>query len=193
MGSFGAGRKSCEAMAGGRTSGKPSQSYGNCMPESLRQLIHATAGHGVTEDEVMARALAQGAHPNPGQRNHGALSGPGAVRVLNDFGVAAELIPPETTHGAPTIGDIKQAISARKGVVVTFDTGGIWPFEGASATHAALITGVELDDQGNVVAVFMNDTGLGECGRRVPADKLAAGMNALTGYHPLVVTKAAVW
>ena len=70
-------------------------------------------------------------------------------------------------------------------------TGAFWP-NGQDSLHAALITGVELDDAGNVVAVFMNDTGLGQCGVRVPADKFVPGLNRCP-HHPLVTTKGPIW
>jgi len=190
MGTIGAGKSACRAMAAGRKSLHGHQSYGNCMPESLRQIIRRAKGNNATEDEVMGRAFAQGAFSNPGHGNHGATSAYAGVRVLNDFDIPAETVP---ASGAPSLQDIQQAIAERKGVVATFQTPGIWPPQFLPATHAALVTGVELDDQGNVVAVFLNDTGLGECGRRVPADKFLAGMNACRGAHPLVVTKGAIW
>lgn len=170
-------------------SGKTNQSYGNCMPESLRQIVQRATGNRVTEDEMMTQALANGATSHPGFGNHGGLSGYAGARLLSSLGVPAEAVP---ASGVPTLDDIRQAIAGGKGVVATFHTAGIWPPEYGDAVHATFITGVELDDQGNVVAVFMNDTGLGDCGRRVPANKLLAGMNACKGAHPLVVTKGAI-
>ncbi len=91
---------------------------------------------------------------------------------------------------ADTLADVKQAISERRGVVAMVDTHAYWGDEGGG--HAVVVTGVELDKDGNVTAVFINDTGLGECGLKVPAAKFGQAMKDLAGSR-LVVTKGAVW
>ncbi len=54
MGCIGAGKSTCQAMAAGRKSGEIHQSYGNCMEESLRQIIRRAKGKEITEEELMA-------------------------------------------------------------------------------------------------------------------------------------------
>jgi uncharacterized Zn-binding protein involved in type VI secretion len=190
MGCIGAGKSTCQAMAAGRKSGRTKQSYGNCMPESLRQLIRRATGKMVTEDEVLGYGLAKGlSDDNPGKPNrHGATSPQDAILLLQHFGVAAENVP---ASGSPTLNDIKRTIADRKGVVTTLHTKDYWPGS-RHDYHAVVVTGVELDSDGNVIAVFINDTGVGECGMKVPANKFAAAIKS-GGDQPLVVTKGNIW
>jgi uncharacterized Zn-binding protein involved in type VI secretion len=189
MGCVGAGKSTCQAMAAGRKSLAVHQSHGNCMPESLRQIIRRATAREVTEDEVLAYGLTNRLSADaPGQRHHGGTTPQAAVALLQGFGVAAENVP---SSGAPTVADIKQAIADRKGVVVTLHTKDYWP-DGGGGYHAVAVTGVEVDADGHVTAVFINDTGLGECGLKVPAAKLAASIKS-GGDQPLVVTKGAIW
>jgi uncharacterized Zn-binding protein involved in type VI secretion len=189
MGCVGAGTKTCKAMAGGRKSGDIHQSYGNCMPESLRQIIRRATGRPVTEDEVLNYGLANNLSTKaPGTGQHGGTSPQDAVILLKGFGVAAENVP---SAGAPTLDDIKHAIAGGKGVVTTLHTKDYWP-GGRGGYHAVLVSAVELDGNGNVVGVFINDTGLGECGMWVPAMSFAASIKS-GGGQPLVVTKERIW
>lgn len=185
MGCIGAGKRTCQAMAAGRSSGSTHQSYGDCHPESLRQIIRRATGNEINEDAMMQEVLKHhGATNNPGKGTHGGLPCEKGTAVLERFGVPAERKPCD-------LASIKQAVQERRGIVAFFDVEGVWP-PPETGFHAAVITGVELDEHGEVIAVFMNDTGIGECGRRVPADKLLAGM-AKHHSQPLVVTKGPIW
>lgn len=197
MGTIGAGKSTCQSMAAGRTSSKTQQSYGNCMVESVRQMLRRAKGQEITEDELMSYVLSD--EPpmckwNPGQGNHGAMTATQAAQVLHDFGVGTDLVPAARGSRPPSVDDLKQAIAARKGVIAMGDASQYWPpgSSNGAANHAIVVTGVELDKDGHVVAVFINDTGLGQCGLKVPADKLTAAMNGLAGAQ-LVVTKEAIW
>ncbi len=189
MGCTGAGKSTCQAMAAGRKSLDVHQSYGNCMPESLRQIIRRATGNEVLEDELLAYGLGHKLSTNaPGTGQHGGTSPQNAVSLLQSFGVAAENVP---AAGAPTLADLKHAVGGRKGVVTTLHTKDYWP-DGGGGYHAVLVTGIELDKDGNVTAVFINDTGLGQCGMKVSAASFAASIKD-GGNQPLVVTKGAIW
>ncbi len=196
MGCVGAGKSTCQAMAAGRTSGKTKQSYGNCVLESVRQIIRRAKGNEVTEDEMMGHALAMRDVTNkPGTGQHGGANGEVGRQILNDYGVPAERTPKDRP---PMLADVKQAISERRGVVAFVDPHEISPtLYPSSGNHAVVVTGVELDSDGNVTAVFINDTGAGECGKRVPAAAFGAALRNLlseraNGGAPLLVTKGPV-
>lgn len=196
MGCLGAGTSMCQAMAAGRRSGETRQSYGNCVLESVRQIIRRAKGSKLTEDEMIAHALARGLADNkPGTDEHGGSSGTRGQRILEEFGIPAERMP---SQGPATLGTIKQAIAERRGVVAFVDPKDIWPGMIKSGCHAVVVTGVELDEDGNVTAVFINDTGRGDCARRVSASEFGAAMRNLptdkdVGGASLLVTKGAIW
>jgi uncharacterized Zn-binding protein involved in type VI secretion len=141
MGCVGAATSLCRAMAAGRQSLGPHQSYGNCVLESVRQIIRRAKASEVTEDELKRHAEAAGC-------------------------VSPHEMSPDQ-----------------------------YPDPG---NHAVVVTGVELDKDGNVTAVFINDTGAGECGKKLPASQFAAAMRDLpshkeVGGSSLLVTKGAIW
>lgn len=193
MGTIGAGKGTCQAMAAGRTSGKASQSYGNCVLESVRQIIRRATGNEVTEEELKKYAEAHGC-VFPGA--NGGSNGELGRKLLEDHGVRAERMPAE---GPATLGVIAQAVSERRGVVAFIDPHEISPsLYPDPGNHAVAVTGVELDANGDVIAVFINDTGAGECGKRVPAAEFGAGLRNLpsekaNGGAKLLVTKGAIW
>jgi hypothetical protein len=206
MGALGAGTKACAAMAAGRVSGKINQSYGNCMLESIRQLllqmgIRGKDGKELTEDEVFHWGVVLGGSTfNPGRGNHGATSGPGATYILAHYGVQAECVPAHPKN--PNLDDVKTAIAQRKGVIIMHDARKTWPtsivagMQGPGPSgHAVLATAMEVDDDGILTAVFVNDTGIGQCRMKVPAAKMAAAMKGVQNgtYAPLVVTKDPIW
>lgn len=187
MGCVGAGRKLCEDAAKGRTSGQTNQSYGNCVLESVRQLL-LRAGNDVSEDELVAYARAQGWYSDSGVVNGGAQQ----VKLLREFGIPAERMPKDGSGAQLT--DVKQAISEGRGTVAFIDphemTPQLYPKAG---NHAVLVTGVELDKDGNVTAVFINDTGAGECCKKVPGAVFASALRKLGGgAAALVVTEGAM-
>lgn len=197
MGAIGAGKGACQAMAAGRTSGQARQSYGNCVLESARQLIRRATGNKVTEDELLNHALGSSLCVNSPSTptSHGGSDGEKARQLLGDYGVPAERMPAE---GPATLGAVKQALAEGRGVMAFVDPHEISPaLYPSSACHAVVVTGVELDKDGHVTAVFLNDSGAGECGKKVPAAAFGAGLRNLpseraSGGAKLLVTKGAV-
>lgn len=197
MGCIGAGKGACQAMAAGRKSGATSQSYGNCVLESVRQILRRAKGSELTEDEMMAHALENPDVSNkPGTDQHGGANGTIGAKILEDFGVPAERMP---AQAPATLATIKQAIAERRGAVAFVDPHEISPaLYPKPVNHAVVVTGVEVDEDGNVTAVFINDTGAGECGKRVSAANFGAALRKLpgekaTGGAQLLVTKGPIW
>lgn len=187
MGTVGAGKTMCEKAAEGRQSGNKKQSYGNCVLESVRQIL-LRAGHNVSEDELVQYAISH--QPplcyDPAIFQRGAANGDMGMQLLSDFGVQAERLPPNDLP--PSLATVQQALAEGRGVVAFVD-GPLW-FPGVQAgNHAIVVTGVELDDDGNVTAVFVNDSGANsdQCGQRVPVDRFRNAMTA--NARPLLVTK----
>ncbi len=187
MGCVGAGKKLCEDAAKGRKSGLTNQSYGNCVLESFRQLL-LQAGHDVSEDELVAYATGQGWYGPTGVNNGGSRG----LVLLKEFGIPAERMPRDESGAQLT--DVKQAISEGRGTVAFIDPHEMSPDRYPQAgNHAVLVTGVELDKDGNVTAVFLNDTGAGECCKKVPGAVFASALRNLPGgAAALVVTQGAM-
>ncbi|MBK8256476.1 MAG: PAAR domain-containing protein [Polyangiaceae bacterium] len=213
MGCVGAGKSLCQAMAAGRKSGQTHQSYGNCVLESVRQIRRQATGTDITEDEMLRLAEErrkaykryaeqQGGpvEPEPGSvpdSERGGSDGDAGCALLNDWGVPAERFPPDKK--APGLNDLKNLISDRRGVVAFVDPHQISPnLYPDSGNHAVVVIGVEVDDKGQVTAVYINDTGAGECGKKVPAAVFASALQNLpshkdVGGAPLIVTKGPIW
>lgn len=201
----------CQAMAAGRHPppgtkdkwGNPipphrsNQSYNNCGVESMRQILHQ-AGKDYSEDELLdwmeshylsgpvrAKRHLGGDDLAQGRYWWGGTLADEWAGGLTDLGVPASN-EPTTAEG------IQQAVGEGKGVIVSVHAGDIWdnttlkPGEG---NHAILVTAVEYDAQGRVTAYIINDTGMGQCGRRIAKDRLE---RAFTG-GPMSVTDHPIW
>jgi len=189
VGCMGAGNKGCHAMSAGRKSGKTSQSYGNCALESVRQILRQAKGADVGEEELLNYALQKNLSTNnPGKDDHGATPWRSSIQLLSEFGVESEIGP-----NPPPVDPLhlKQALLERKGIIAQVNTRQLWQ-DPDGDPHAVLVTAVECDERGNVVAVFINDTGLGTCGQRLPIGVFLAAMRAEAG-SPLITTKGAIW
>ena len=189
------GTMACQAAAGGRTSGAPSQSYNNCGVESSRQVINQATGGGVTEDALLQTSINNGwASGTPGSPPVVANGGTGAAgrqAILANAGV------PSTVQ-ASNLTNVGLASSQGQGVIANLDASFLWNNVPGVVTpppgslHAVVVTGVEYDDAGNPTNVIINDTGTGQCGRRVSA----AQWNSAVGAHPapaLNVTNNPIW
>ncbi len=194
VGSISEQTDACKQAAAGRTSGSTSQSYGNCGLEAWRNAINAQRqAEGkppLTEDELLAEAHKNGwAGNNPGKHDHGASSSPGRVAMLDANG-----IPAEST--SQSVDAVRDAVLQGKGVSVHVHP--YWwgpyvkpdPDNPSSWAHEVAVTGVELDENGKVVAFIINDTGTGECGKRIPVSDFD---KALEKKGAMTVTKQPIW
>lgn len=69
------------------------------------------------------------------------------------------------------------------------------PYDGsgdpdANRKHVVLAIGAELDDAGNAVAFYLNDTGTGSCGTRVLAVPLMKAKDPMGG---AIAPRSAMW
>ncbi len=89
---------------------------------------------------------------------------------------------------AQNMTDLEDAVGKGKGVIIGVKAGQLWG-DNTQGGHAVLLTGVEYDENGQVVGYVTNDTAKG-CGRRVPKDQLRG---ALRPELNATVTRDPVW
>jgi uncharacterized Zn-binding protein involved in type VI secretion len=213
VGNVQAGQKMCIAAAKGRKSGKTSQSYNNCGIESARQIINQANGTNITENKLLQYAL------NNGEANYngvcrsmgtpptfydGGSTANQRQALLMDYGIPSTVEP-------NTLDNISQALVSGKGVTADTDAHFLWvgdpsvnqnSIPSLGSGHEVTVTGLEYDNNGNVTNVIINDTGTGQCSRRVPIDTWNKAVNALytvdkktgTHYAPFInVTNASIF
>jgi hypothetical protein len=105
-------------------------------------------------------------------------------------------------HGIPaesqrqSVDAIEQAVRDGRGVAVAVHP--YWwgdyvkpdPNDAGTWLHVVTVTGVEYDGSGNIIAFIVNDTGAGECGKRLT---VAEFERCLEKRVPMVVTKERAW
>jgi len=199
-GNIWAGKAMCQAAAAGRTSKTAKQSYDNCGVESSRQIINQVNKNdptksSLTEDQLLQTALdnnwaGRGHAPNAPQPPpvppgtpptlwDGRTNPASRQAILANSGVAS-------TVQASNLNNLGLATSRGQGVIASLDAHYLWmnpdgtsPVK-AGSKHAVTVTGVEYDDNGNATNVIINDTGVGQCGQRVPVNTWNAAVN---GYN----------
>ncbi|HVP00891.1 MAG TPA: PAAR domain-containing protein [Bryobacteraceae bacterium] len=180
----------CQAAANGRTSGSTQQTYNNCGVESSRQLINRATGANVSENTLLTGAINAGlANGTPGVAPtlpDGGTTPAARQTILANNGVPSTVVP--TSPDA-----VGMAMSRGQGVIVSIDAAPLWgPPTPPGSFHALNVVGVEYDDNGNRTAVYVNDTGTGQCGQRVPANTFDQAV-AARGGSMLNVTNNPVW
>lgn len=174
----------CNAMAAGRTSGSSGQSYNNCGCESSRQLINQGTGSTVGEDGLLDESIAHGDADDARNRRSAGGTHPGGRRdILARNGVPSTLEP----QGMKSI---TQGVAEGKGVITSHEASILWGPGNGSGGHAIVVTGLQYDANGNLINVITNDTGLGQCGRSVPAAQFAS---SLRSGRPVNVTTNPIW
>ncbi len=176
IGALGAQTKACEAAAATRASGKKNQSAGNCGLEAWRNTINRDrARRGLppmTEQQLLDQALSHKpplAVNNPGHHNHGATNANDRGTLLKENGI-------ETEQKPQSVEALRDEVEAGKAVSVT-----IHPYHWGSYVtedwwHEVAVTGIEYDDKGQIAAIYINDTGLGTCGDRIPIEQMKKNM-----------------
>lgn len=167
----------CQTAGQGRTSGSTQQSYQNCGVESSRQVINQANGTNVSENGLLQSAMANGnASQLPNIADSGGTGAVGRQSILANNGVASTVTPAGTGNA------LDVAMSQGRGVIANLDPAYLWN-DGVTQPgggHAVTVTGVEYDDAGNQTAVYINDTGTGQCGQRVPINT----WNSAVTNHP---------
>jgi len=191
-GNVAAATSTCQGAASGRSSGSTQQTYNNCGVESSRQLINRATGANISEDTLLNDSinahLAEGTPGSPPVAANGGTTPEQQQTILANHGVPSSVVAttPENYGGA---------MSAGQGVIVNVDAARLWgPPTPAGSWHAINVVGVEYDDHGNRTAVYINDTGSGECGRRVPVATFDSAVDAYPWSDGgSVVTTNPVW
>jgi uncharacterized Zn-binding protein involved in type VI secretion len=154
----------------GRTSNSAQQSYSNCGIESTRQLILASGKH-VDENQLFDWAIANehAVRDSKGRRESGGTYPEDWRAIAASQGVALHL--EKQTPEA-----IQQAVAEKRGVITAHDAGKLWGRPEVSGGHAITVTGVEYDANGKPTRYITDDTGLGEGGRPISAEKFEASL-----------------
>jgi hypothetical protein len=89
-------------------------------------------------------------------------------KLLDSYGVPSHL-------EEPTRDNILHGVANRQGVAVSVDPA-LYPPGSSSSNppkkgtmHCVTVVGAVYDEDGNLIAYYINDTGSGECNKRVPA------------------------
>jgi uncharacterized Zn-binding protein involved in type VI secretion len=183
LGNIDATDDACQAAAGGRSSGRTKQSYGNCGVEAARQIINRVRGTPITEDDLLAESIENGDaqwRDNPIKR--GGTWAWSRVNILARHGVAASQQP-------ASMQGIAQAVAERRGVITAHEVSVLWA-DRHTGGHAVVVTGVKYDADGQLESVTFNDTGNGTCSSQVTA-RVFEG--SLQHGVPMVVTRDRVW
>jgi hypothetical protein len=135
--------------------------------------------------------------PGTGITGSGTTASPSEqVTVLQTFGVLAH-------QESASLANLAQAVAERRGVMASLDAAFIWVGNTpVGSFHTVLVTGVQYDRNGNLIFVFVNDTGQipvaaggpGNCGLFYWAPNFQTAMNAVS--YPggnLVVTNNRVF
>lgn len=200
-----AGIKVCQAMAAGRSPppgavgpngaqlqpNTPGQSYNNCGIETSRQIMTQATGNNPGQEALLNQAMNNGwANQTPGNLYASGGSVPAGRQSL----LGANGVP--TTQMAPNMSNLETAVSQGRGASVDVWAGSMpnWAGQGlapGTGGHNILVTGIEYDANGNPTNVIINDTGMGQCGQRIP---YAQFQNALIGGgNTHVVTNNPIW
>lgn len=170
-------------------SGNAYQSAGNCGLESVRQIIRERTGKDLDESELFERAYDY-RDPSSDEYRHRGLTGDPANPSLTFSGKRygdvwktaggtrpdqdkklLELYGVEAENIACTRPNIENSLAQGQPIVAPVD----FSFRDGGehrGSHAILVFAMELDDDGNVAAFYINDTADGGgCGTRVPAER----------------------
>jgi hypothetical protein len=185
VGNVPAGQAACVAARAGRTpppgtvyppgdprAGQPipantaGQSYNNCGCETSRQLINQATNRNVSQEQVLDGAMASGdATQVAGNRYASGGTNPNTRgNILTANGVA--------NHTEDrTMGNLESSTASGRGTIVVVDSQTLWTngtTPPSTGDHVVVVTGVEYDDNGNVINVIINDTGASTCSQSVP-------------------------
>ena len=164
------------------------QNFGNCGVQSSEQIIHQASGTAINENTILQVAINNGwAGNSANPLSRGGTSAAGRQQILANYGVSSRVV--NTSPQA-----ISTALVNRQGIIVNADAGVLWnnpAFIGGG--HAVTITDGDWDANGNLTHVYVNDTGTGQQGQRMPVNNLMNAANARTGGSQLNVTNGPVW
>ncbi len=200
-----AGLEDCQAAAAGRNpppgtvdpSGNPvpanttQQSYNNCGVETSRLIANRSTGGNLGQEGLLNWAMQNGhATQVPGNLfASGGTNPQGRMNILAQNRVPAHLEP-------RSMANLELSVAQGRGNIVTVDSSTLWS-NGATAPstgdHVVNVTGIEYDDDGNITAVIITDTGTGNCQQRVPANVWNQATDPVIGSWQTVTTDNPIW
>ena len=100
-------------------------------------------------------------------------------RMLDAKNVPSEMLPGSSSDDVGFNGAAEQAIREGNPVLLPIDSG--YNGDAQGGNHVIMVSGVEYDDNGQIVALYVNDTSAkGGCGMRVPIEKIRSGVDSIT-------------
>jgi hypothetical protein len=141
----------------------------NTLRASLRPEMNLQDGTSKFEREMIALGEKSGGYTFcEGTRNES--------NVMTAAGI------PAVEVYSPSLESIATAVEEGRGVVVGYDTRPVWHKRNPTAMgHTVRVTGVERDADGNVTALYINDSGDGTAPKRVPADNFKRALQGFDG------------
>jgi len=174
------------------------QHHGNCAIQCCEQIVRHRMGTHRAEDDLLNFALANNyaIRDKKPEKNGGMM--PDKIKdLLANANIAS------TVYYLPQGPLLAQLIKEKKGIIANLDADTLWgtPLpkrvpEGRG--HSVLITEGEYDVNGRWTHVYINDTGVGHQGRRVPIKLLKdAFLNFKNNYgnpsYSIVATDLPLW
>jgi hypothetical protein len=187
LGNPDAAQKMCEKAASSRdpTNGRPmQQSFGqNCGCECTRMLLNQANGTNVSEQQFLGctQVNKQSTGKNDDQ---GHTTTDQRTDLLNNDQsppcVPGQGLPnsqTQQTQNGQMSPEMQQAVANGQGVVAASDVNGLDGNPSGTAGHSVIVSGLQYDGNGNLVAVNIVDTGTGNCNRVVGAQTFANSLN----------------
>ena len=168
------------------------QHFGNCGVQSSQQLIHQATGQNPDENAILGVALAGGYASNSlDDHERGGTGAASRQGLLQEYGVHSSIT------ANPTNEQLGEALKENRGVIAAVDAGTLWGdsrFNGSG--HAVTITEGDFSETGVLTHVYVNDTGTGQQGRRMPVDDLKKAFDKyreLGGSPSINITDQPIW
>ena len=166
------------------------QSYQNCGLQSSRQLIEQAKGQRLAKSELefledaIETCGANKEEPHPAES--GGSNAAQRKCVMAQYGVASSVQD-------ASVEAVEKALREGKGVVMSGDMEVLWANLGLpeqSGRHAVVLTHADFDENGELVAVYVNDTGVNQR-YQLSRDELEDALDSGSGQ--LNVTDEPIW
>jgi uncharacterized Zn-binding protein involved in type VI secretion len=191
LGNPDAAQRMCEKAATSRdpTNGRPmQQSYAqNCGCESARMLLNQANGTNVGEQKFLG--CTQINKQSTGKNDDQGRTTTDQRSKLLDNEQSPPCVPgqglpnsqvPQTQNGQMSP-EMQQAVANGQGVIAASDVDGLDGKTPVDKGHSVIVSGLQYDANGNLVAVNIVDTGTGNCNRVVGAQTFANSLNKNAG------------
>jgi hypothetical protein len=163
------------------------QHYGNCGVQSSAQIIWQVKGKQPDEKALLEEAIQNGdADQGITDETTGGTNAQQRQSILKVYGV-------DSTIESTSVGALANALKEGKGVIATVNAGTLWDdsqyYDNGAQNHAVMVYAGDYDKDGHLTAVYLNDTGDGEQGRKLSIDDFMAAANG----GVLNITTGRIW